>query len=287
MVDATPPSRVRPPAVAGSFYPEEPSALRSMVEACLAQARQARGTRGAAPRAETPPPSRPKAVIAPHAGYIFSGPIAGSAYGAVSDGLEGIERVVLLGPSHFVPFAGLALPRAEAFQTPLGLVPVDAEARGAILRAAHVVTADAPHAREHSLEVQLPFLQVLLGDEVPVLPIVSGDATAPQVTAALERVWGGDETLIIISSDLSHYLDYARARAVDAATAKSILARAAELDADQACGHVAINGLLHAARLRHLNVRLLDLRNSGDTQPDRSRVVGYGAFALYEGPVRQ
>ncbi|TLZ48004.1 MAG: AmmeMemoRadiSam system protein B, partial [Gammaproteobacteria bacterium] len=141
MVDTTPPSRVRPPAVAGSFYPEEPSALRSMVEACLAQARQARGTRGAAPRAETPPPSRPKAVIAPHAGYIFSGPIAGSAYGAVSDGLEGIERVVLLGPSHFVPFAGLALPRAEAFQTPLGLVPVDAEARGAILRAAHVVTA--------------------------------------------------------------------------------------------------------------------------------------------------
>ena len=195
--------------------------------------------------------------------------------------------MVLLGPSHFVPFAGLALPRAEAFQTPLGLVPVDAEARGAILRAAHVVTADAPHAREHSLEVQLPFLQVLLGDEVSVLPIVSGDATAPQVTAALERVWGGDETLIIISSDLSHYLDYASARAVDAATAKSILACAAELDADQACGHVAINGLLCAARQRHLNVRLLDLRNSGDTQPDRSRVVGYGAFALYEGPVRQ
>src|SRR5437870_2707311 len=191
MVDATPPSRVRPPAVAGSFYPEEPRALRSMVEA-----------------------------------------------------------------------------------------------RGAILRAAHVVTADAPHAREHSLEVQLPFLQVLLGDEVPVLPIVSGDATAPQVTAALERVWGGDETLIIISSDLSHYLDYARARAVDAATAKSILACAAGLDADQACGHVAINGLLYAARQRHLNVRLLDLRNSGDTQPDRSRVVGYGAFALYEVPVR-
>src|SRR5205807_1997105 len=208
MVDATPPSRVRPPAVAGSFYPEEPGALRSMVEACLAQARQARGTRGAAPRAETPPPSRPKAVI-------------------------------------------------------------------------------APHAREHSLEVQLPFLQVLLGDELSVLPIVSGDATASQVSAALERVWGGDETLIIISSDLSHYLDYASARAVDAATAKSILAFAAELDADQACGHVAINGLLCAARQRHLNVRLLDLRNSGDTQPDRSRVVGYGAFAVYEGPVRQ
>src|SRR5204863_2107536 len=148
MVDTTPPSRVRSPAVAVSFCSKEPCALRSMVEACLAQARQARGTRGAAPRAETPPPSRPKAVIAPHAGYIFSGPIAGSAYGAVSDGLEGIERVVLLGPSHFVPFVGLALPRAEAVQTPLGLVPVDAEARGTILRAAPVSTAGAARASE-------------------------------------------------------------------------------------------------------------------------------------------
>lgn len=188
--------------------------------------------------------------------------------------------MVLLGPSHFVPFTGLALPRAEAFQTPLGLVPVDAEARRELLGASHVVTGDAPHAREHSLEVQLPFLQVLLG-EVPVLPIATGDATAPQVAAALERVWGSDETLIVVSSDLSHYLDYAAARSVDAATAEAILDCSAGLDANQACGYVGVNGLLHAARHRRLEVRLLDLRNSGDTQPDRSRVVGYGAFALY------
>jgi AmmeMemoRadiSam system protein B len=286
MRDATPTGRVRPPAVAGSFYPQDPRALRSMVVDCLAQARDSRDLRQTAAQPERRPASRPKAVIAPHAGYIYSGPIAGSAYGAVSDALEGIERVVLIGPSHFVPFAGLALPRAEAFQTPLGLVPVDGEARRELLGASHVVTGDAPHAREHSLEVQLPFLQVLLG-EVPVLPIASGEATAPQVAAALERVWGGDETLIIVSSDLSHYLDYATARAVDTATAESILACSAELDAEQACGYAPVNGLLYAARRRHLKVRLLDLRNSGDTQPDRSRVVGYGAFALYEGQVRQ
>lgn len=286
MRDATPTGRVRPPAVAGSFYPQDPRALRSMVVDCLAQARHSRGLSHAATQRETIPSSRPKAVIAPHAGYIYSGPIAGSAYGAVSDALEGIERVVLLGPSHFVPFAGLALPRAEAFQTPLGLVPVDGEARRELLRLSHVVTADAPHAREHSLEVQLPFLQVLFG-EVPVLPIAAGDATAAQVAAALEGVWGGEETLIVISSDLSHYLDYATARAVDATTAESILACSAELDAEQACGYVAVNGMLYSARRRHLDVRLLDLRNSGDTQPDRSRVVGYGAFALYEGQVHQ
>jgi MEMO1 family protein len=279
--------RVRPPAVAGSFYPQDPQTLRSVVKDCLSQARRDAGAGHGAAEARAVCSSRPKAVIAPHAAYIYSGPIAGSAYGAVSAALEGIERVVLLGPSHFVPFAGLALPKAEAFQTPLGLVPVDSEARRAVLGAAHVVTGDAPHAREHSLEAQLPFLQVLLGDEVPVLPIVSGDATAPQVASALERVWGGDETLVIISSDLSHYLDYDRARTLDAATAKSILACSPELDADQACGHAAINGLLYAARQRHLNARLLDLRNSGDTQPDRSRVVGYGAFALYDVPVRQ
>jgi MEMO1 family protein len=286
MRDATPTGRVRPPAVAGSFYPQDPRALRSMVVDCLAQARDSQGVRHTAAQPGRRPSSRPKAVIAPHAGYIYSGPIAGSAYAAVSDALEGIERVVLLGPSHFVPFAGLALPRAEAFQTPLGLVPVDGEARRELLGVSHVVTGDAPHAREHSLEVQLPFLQVLLG-EVPVLPIAAGEATAPQVAAVLERVWGGEETLIIVSSDLSHYLDYATARAVDTATAESILASSAELDAEQACGYVAVNGLLYAARRLHLGVRLLDLRNSGDTQPDRTRVVGYGAFALYEGQVRQ
>ena len=274
-------SRVRSPAVAGSFYPQDPQCLRYAVEECLARARGPEAPGHRATGAEEIPSSRPKALISPHAGYIYSGPIAGSAYGALGAGLGGIERVVILGPSHFVPFAGLAVPRAEAFQTPLGLVSVDSEARRELLAMPHVVTADAPHAREHSLEVQLPFLQVLLG-EVPVLPIVAGQATPEHVAAALNVVWGAEETLVVVSSDLSHYLDYARARTVDSATARAIVERSTEIDADQACGYVAVNGLLRVARHRELEVRLLDVRNSGDTQPDRSRVVGYGAFALYE-----
>jgi MEMO1 family protein len=276
---------VRPPAVAGLFYPEDPQALRSVIRDCLAQARGPAAASSAFDQAEAAQPCRPKALIAPHAGYVYSGPIAGSAYRSL-DSMHGIERVVIIGPSHFVPFSGLALPRAEAFQTPLGVVPVDEDARREVLRLSHVVTADAPHAREHSLEVQLPFVQAVLG-EIPVLPIAAGDASAQQVAAALECVWAGPETLVVISSDLSHYLDYARARVVDASTAEAILDYSTELDGDQACGCVGINGLMHLARERELGVRLLDLRNSGDTQRDRSRVVGYGAFALYEKRERQ
>ena len=223
----------------------------------------------------------PKALIAPHAGYVYSGPIAASAYGALDDAAHGIERVVLIGPSHFVRFSGLAVSRAAAFETPLGAVPVDDSMRREILRLPHVVAADFPHAREHSLEVQLPFLQVLLG-EFRVLPIATGDATVREVATALEHIWGDEETLIIVSSDLSHYLSYDAARGVDAATAQAILAYSTELDGEQACGCDAINGLMHVAAERALEVRLLDLRNSGDTAAERSRVVGYGAFALYE-----
>ena len=223
----------------------------------------------------------PKALIAPHAGYVYSGPIAASAYSALGCAAHGIERVVLIGPSHFLPFSGLAVSRAEAFETPLGTVPVDDAARRDFVRVPHVVTADAPHAHEHSLEVQLPFLQVLL-DEFQVLPIAAGDATAGEVAAALECVWGNEETLIVVSSDLSHYLEYAAARSADASTAQSILDCSTELGGEHACGCVGINGLMHVARERELEVRLLDLRNSGDTAADRARVVGYGAFALYE-----
>ena len=222
----------------------------------------------------------PKALIAPHAGYVYSGPIAASAYHALGDAAHEIERVVLIGPSHFVPFSGLAVSGAEAFETPLGDVPVDAAARREVLRVPHVVTADTPHAHEHSLEVQLPFLQVLLG-EFQVLPIVVGDATAREVCAALQCVWGDEETLIVVSSDLSHYLEYAAARRVDASTAQSILDFSTELGGEQACGCIGINGLMHVARERELEVRLLDLRNSGDMGAERSRVVGYGAFALH------
>jgi AmmeMemoRadiSam system protein B len=276
--------RIRRPAVAGFFYPQDPQALRTAIADYLAQANRPQADPKAARTARPVCASRPKAVIAPHAGYVYSGPIAASAYSALGDAAHGIERVVLIGPSHFLPFSGLAVSRAEAFETPLGTVPVDDAARRDVLRVPHVVTADAPHAHEHSLEVQLPFLQVLL-DEFQVLPIAAGDATAREVAAALECVWGNEETLIVVSSDLSHYLEYAAARSVDASTAQSILNCSTELGNEQACGCVGINGLMHVARERELEVKLLDLRNSGDTAAERARVVGYGAFALYEARV--
>ena len=272
---------IRPPAVAGLFYPQDPEALRSVLADCLARAVSPQPARSAT--AEAPPhrTARPKALISPHAGYVYSGPIAASAYSALGRVAHGVERVVLIGPSHFVPFYGLAVPRANAFETPLGTVPVDDAGRRDVLGIPYVVTADAPHAREHSLEVQLPFLQVLLG-EFRVLPIAAGDATAPEVAAALECVWGDEDTLIVVSSDLSHYLEYAAARRLDAATAQAILNCSTELGGEQACGCVGINGLMHSARQRGLEVQLLDLRNSGDTAAERSSVVGYGAFALYQ-----
>jgi MEMO1 family protein len=271
--------RIRPPAVAGLFYPHDRQKLRAVLDDCSARAARPEATPSAAPAAHT---SIPKALIAPHAGYVYSGPIAASAYRALDDdAAHRIERVVLIGPSHFVRFSGLAVSRAAAFETPLGTVPVDDSMRREILRIPNIVVADFPHAREHSLEVQLPFLQVLLG-EFRMLPIVTGDATVREVATALEHIWGDEETLIIVSSDLSHYLRYDAARGIDAATAQAILVRSTELDGEQACGCVGINGLMQVAAERALEVRLLDLRNSGDTTTERSRVVGYGAFALYE-----
>jgi MEMO1 family protein len=282
MRSATEAPRIRRPAVAGLFYPQAPQALRAMLAECSAQA-----IRPEADAAEIAHPARvsvPKAVIAPHAAYLYSGPIAASAYSTLGEAARGIERVVLIGPSHFVPVFGLAVSGADAFETPLGSVPIDDAARREVLRVPHVVVADAPHAHEHSLEVQLPFLQVLLG-KFRVVPIATGDATAQEVAAALESIWGNEETLIVVSSDLSHYLEYAAARSVDASTARSILNCTTELGGEQACGCVGINGLMHVARERELKVRLLDLRNSGDTATERSRVVGYGAFALYDSSI--
>jgi MEMO1 family protein len=274
--------RIRRPAVAGTFYPHDPGALRAVLAECLAQAN---APQPAANAAHPAPTVTPKALIAPHAGYVYSGPIAASAYSTLGEAAHRIERVVLIGPSHFVPFRGLAVSRAKAFETPLGAVPIDEAARREVLRIPNVVAADAPHAYEHSLEVQLPFLQLLLGD-FRVLPIAAGDATPREVGLTLECVWGNEETLIVVSSDLSHYLEYTAARRIDAATAQSILNGSTEIGAEQACGCVGINGLIHTVRERELEVQLLDLRNSGDTAADQSRVVGYGAFALYEPRVR-
>jgi AmmeMemoRadiSam system protein B len=259
---------VRPPAVAGLFYPGEPRELRSMVEGFL----------GEAPASGRPVP---KAVIAPHAGYVYSGSIAGSAFRALASAAGSILRVILVGPAHFVPIHGLALPGHQRYATPLGEVKVDPKGAQAILRLPQVRVIPEAHAREHSLEVELPFLQVLLGD-VDVLPLVAGQASGEEVAEVLERLWGGPETLIVISSDLSHYLPYDAARRADRETSDHILALDGPLHSRQACGAVAINGLLEAARRRGLAPELLDLRNSADTAGDPARVVGYGAFAFHE-----
>ncbi len=260
---------VRRPAVAGTFYPDDPRELTSMVEGFL--------------REGTPPDGRraPKAIIAPHAGYVYSGPIAGSAFRAITANAETIERVVLIGPAHFVPIRGMALPGDPWFATPLGEVKVEPEGAQASIRLPQVRVIPEAHAREHSLEVEVPFLQTLLGEFV-LVPLVAGAATGEEVAEVLERLWGGPETLIVISSDLSHYLRYEAAQRADRETADRILALEGPLEPQQACGAVPINGLLEAARRRDLIPELLDLRNSADTAGDPSRVVGYGAFAFYD-----
>jgi hypothetical protein len=262
---------IRLPAVAGFFYPDDPVALRQEVESCLAEGRRRRP-------ADAP---RPKALVVPHAGYVYSGPVAGSAYALLEPWAASIRRVVLLGPSHRVPLRGLALSSARAFATPLGEVRLDAEGAAELARLPQVSVLDAAHTQEHSLEVQLPFLQVVLGPDFALLPIVAGDATPAAVARVIEAVWDGPETLVLVSSDLSHYHDYATARRLDAATTAAIEALRPEgLDAESACGRVPVRGLLVAARAHGLGARTLDLRSSGDTAGPRERVVGYGAYAF-------
>ena len=222
----------------------------------------------------------PKALIAPHAGYQYSGPVAGSAYALIAPSRDAIERVVLIGPSHRVGFAGLALPEASAFATPLGEVALDAAAIDGIRTLPQVIVSNHAHRQEHSLEVHLPFLQEMLG-AFSLVPLLTGDAAASEVGAVIDALWGGPETLIVVSSDLSHYHDYATASRMDAATSAAIEALRDEDIADEhACGAVAIRGLLWAARRRRLRVRTVDLRNSGDTAGPKDRVVGYGAYAF-------
>jgi len=267
----TPMEGLRHAAVAGSFYPGNAQALRQAVAQHLSH---------------VPAPCRqaqqlPKLLLVPHAGYVYSGDVAACAYALLAPLRWRIRRVVLLGPAHRVALRGLAAPRALAFETPLGTVPVDQAALSTLSDLPQVHFSDAAHAEEHALEVQLPFLQTVLGDGYTLLPLVVGETSSEAVEEVLERLWGGDETLIVISSDLSHYLPYGEARLRDQQTVQRILTCTPSLRGDEACGAMPLNGALRVARRHGLQPRLLDLRNSADTAGgDPRRVVGYGAVAF-------
>jgi AmmeMemoRadiSam system protein B len=263
-------STVRPPAVAGMFYPANPNELRREIRDFLAQA-------------EKPPEGSPvpKAIIAPHAGYVYSGPVAASAYARLQPAKDRIHRVVLFGPSHRVPFMGLATTSATHFHTPLGDIPIDTVAVESIIDLPQVKQLEQAHSLEHSLEVHLPFLQMVL-DDFTLVPLVAGEASPEQIAEVLEALWGGPETVIVISSDLSHYHDYATAQRMDSATSRAIeMLQLEDVDGDHACGRVPVNGLLYYARTHGLHAETIDLRNSGDTAGPKDQVVGYGAYVFH------
>jgi MEMO1 family protein len=266
-------TNIRPPAVAGSFYPGNEAKLAAEIDAMLVDAESRKPL--------TPDEPLPKAIIVPHAGYIYSGPVAAGAYLRLRKGKGSISRVVLLGPVHRVPVHGLALSAASYFETPLGMIPLDVQAPDLLSDLPQVTVSDPAHALEHSLEVQLPFLQRVLGD-FSLIPLAVGDARPEEVAQVLERLWGGPETLIVISSDLSHYLPHHTARRIDHDTVHALLDLQLIPSHEQACGATPVNGLIVAARQKRLVTRLIDLRNSGDTAGDKGRVVGYAAIMFYE-----
>jgi AmmeMemoRadiSam system protein B len=259
---------VRRPAVAGSFYPSDPAELRRSLAELVRPS-----ITGEAPQ------RAPWALIAPHAGYRYSGRTAGIAFEEFLDAEDAIERVVVIGPSHRVPLLGLALPDCDAFETPLGTVPIDRELADLVGQLPQVSVNAAAHALEHSLEVELPFLQTILGD-FQLLPMVAGMATPEEVAEVLEVAWTLPGTRVVVSSDLSHYLSDEAARGVDRATADRILKLDYPLKPNEACGAIPINGLLCACQSAGLVPRLLDLRNSSAASGDFEQVVGYGAFAF-------
>jgi AmmeMemoRadiSam system protein B len=259
-------NNIRLPVVAGSFYPEQPEILKAMISEYLQQV--------------APALKVPQAIIVPHAGYIYSGEIAASAYTRLQSRQSSIKHVVLLGPSHKVGFTGLALSHADAFRTPLGDIPLDAEAIASIIHFPFVEYREQAHLLEHSLEVQLPFLQMTL-DSFKLLPIVAGDCPAELIEELLELFYGQDDTLIVISSDLSHFHDYQTAQRLDKQTSRLIEQLEYQLlDYDSACGRVPVSGLMALAKKKSLQIETIDLRNSGDTAGNKSRVVGYGAYVI-------
>lgn len=261
-------SGVRPAAVSGTFYPDKPAQLQTDIQLLLSSA----------PAGS----SVPKAIIVPHAGYIYSGSIAASAYAQLVNARNTIKRVVLLGPCHRVPLTGLATSSDDYFETPLGLVPIDRDSITSILKLPQVTEFDLTHQQEHSLEVQLPFLQEVL-DEFTLVPLVVGDARADDISEVLETLWGSDETLIVISSDLSHYHDYKTAQTMDNLTCKAIeTLDAKSISQEQACGRNPVLGLLQVAQRHNMKVTTLELKNSGDTAGNKDQVVGYGAWMFEE-----
>jgi len=260
----------RRPAVAGLFYPEDPNELLLTVDTLLDQA-------------DTPEPTAaaPRAIIAPHAGYIYSGPTAATAYRLIRAHRREYKRVALFGPSHRIAFAGLAVPDSDSFRTPLGDIALDTTAIEQLLQLPQVNRLEQAHSQEHSLEVQLPFLQRAL-DEFTLIPVVVGNASDADVAAAIQTIWNDEHTLIVISSDLSHYHDYATAQRMDRRTSEAIVAlQGDQIDYEDACGRTPVKGLLQLARQRGLEGEIIDLRNSGDTAGDRDRVVGYGAYVFH------
>lgn len=260
--------QVRQAAVAGMFYPDDENELRSMIKRYLEQA--------------TPKPGpAPKAIIAPHAGYIYSGPVAANAYINLLGAAESIEKVVLLGPSHRVPIRGLAASSATHFATPLGLIPVDTESVKSVCEFPQVKINDNAHAMEHSLEVHLPFLQLVL-NEFSIIPLVVGQTSPEEVDQVLTRLWDGPATLLVISSDLSHYHDYETAQRLDSETSRAIeTLDYPQINYENACGRDPVNGLLHLAKRFGMHAETIDLRNSGDTAGPHDKVVGYGAYLFH------
>lgn len=262
--------KTRQAAVAGLFYPADPVELHNDIQAYL----------HGLDFGDTKVPT-PKAIIVPHAGYIYSGPVAASAYAHLLPAHAIIRRIILLGPSHRVPFKGLATSSADNFATPLGNIKLDQESIQKLIGLPQVHLLDEAHSMEHSLEVQLPFLMEVL-DDFELVPLLVGDARPAEVAEVLQSLWGGPETLILISSDLSHYHDYTTAQRMDKATSEAIIAfKEDHIHSENACGCIPVNGLLHLAKEKGLSAKLIDLRNSGDTAGPKDRVVGYGAYIFH------
>ncbi len=263
-------TKIRPPAVAGSFYPADPVQLNQQIDQFLSSV--------ALKQQETQPI---KAIIAPHAGYIYSGPVAAEAYARVRQQADKIQRVILLGPAHRVALRGIAAPSVDFFRTPLGDIAIDKKALASIEPLPQVVVSDLAHQQEHSLEVHLPFLQKIL-KPFTLVPLVVGHVAPAQVAEVLQQLWGGEETLIVVSSDLSHFYPYDNAIRLDTETSKAILQLSDQIQPEQACGAFPLNGLTHLAKEKQLKAELIAQNNSGDTAGDKNRVVGYGAYQFRE-----